>query len=224
MGTSSGTRIRFWARIVSSASCPRSVSSQDPSAPRPARFRAALPDARLSSLVAGRSRSAAGLCPAAGPARAPAAWPVPSDAFNRFQPPRLDRVDELVVVVVVLVGVPLREVGDRFVERVTLAQVLGHGDRVTGPGVGPRQRPPTDTGVVHEPERHHRLDQRRALHVAQLAPVVVTLHVQALRPAEVDVAGGLHQPLPLYHTLAVLAVAALPDVRLENRCRRLLDL
>jgi hypothetical protein len=60
MGTSSGTRIVFWARIVFSASCPRSSSAQYPSAPRRARFRAAFPAARLSSLVADRSCSAAG--------------------------------------------------------------------------------------------------------------------------------------------------------------------
>ena len=59
-GTSSGTRIWFWARIVCSASCPRSSSAQYPSVPRRARFRAALPAARLSPLVAGRSCSAAG--------------------------------------------------------------------------------------------------------------------------------------------------------------------
>ena len=59
-GTSSGTRIWFWARIVSSASCPRSSSAQYQSVPRRARFRAAFPAARLSPLVAGRSCSAAG--------------------------------------------------------------------------------------------------------------------------------------------------------------------
>ncbi len=50
----------FWARIVLSASCPRSLSSQDPRVPRWARFLAALPAARLSSLVADRSCRAAG--------------------------------------------------------------------------------------------------------------------------------------------------------------------
>src|SRR5580704_6854461 len=60
MGTSSGTRIWFWARIVFSASCPRSSSAQYPSVLRRARFLAAFPAARLSSLVAVRSCSAAG--------------------------------------------------------------------------------------------------------------------------------------------------------------------
>jgi hypothetical protein len=49
MGSSSGTRIAFWATIVSRASCPRAVSSQCANAPRGARLRAALP-ARASLL------------------------------------------------------------------------------------------------------------------------------------------------------------------------------
>src|ERR1700733_6721624 len=67
MGTSSGSRILFWARIVLSASCPRSRSSQYPSPRRPARFLAALPAARLSSVVAGRSCTTAGVCDLGGP-------------------------------------------------------------------------------------------------------------------------------------------------------------
>src|SRR6188472_3725589 len=73
------------------------------------------------------------------PRRWPAGW---SDALDRFQLSGTDRVHELLVVLLVLIGVPLGEVGDRFVERVAVAQVRGDGDRVTRPGVGPRQRPP----------------------------------------------------------------------------------
>src|SRR5215471_3721028 len=57
MGRSSGTRILFWAWIVSSASCPRSSSDQDASALRGTTFLAAFPDARLSPVVARRSGS-----------------------------------------------------------------------------------------------------------------------------------------------------------------------
>ena len=74
------------------------------------------------------------------------------DALDCFQPPGSDRLDELLVVLLVLVGVALGEVGDRPVERVAVAQVLGDRDRVPGPGVGPRQRPPADAGVEREPE------------------------------------------------------------------------
>src|ERR1700733_11423629 len=60
MGTSSGSRILSWCRIVLSASCPRSSSSQSPSAPRLTRFLAAFPLARRSPIVADRSCSGAG--------------------------------------------------------------------------------------------------------------------------------------------------------------------
>src|SRR6516164_8636656 len=147
-----------------------------------------------------------------------------SDSFDRLQPPGLDRADERLVVLLVLIRVRLREVGDRLLERVAQAQVLGHGDRVPGPGVRTRQRPTAHPGVEREPERHHPLDQRGALHVAELPPVEVALHVQADRPAEVDIAGSLHDPLSLHHPLAVLPVPAPAHVGLQHRRRGLLDL
>src|SRR5262252_7238813 len=60
MGTRPGTRSWFWAKIVSSASCPRASSAQYPSVPRLTRFLAALPEARRSPSVAGRSGGTAG--------------------------------------------------------------------------------------------------------------------------------------------------------------------
>src|ERR1700722_5224436 len=150
--------------------------------------------------------------------------PDPSDAFGRCQAAGPDRLGELLVVLLVLVCVSLREVGDRFVERVALAQVGGHGDRVPGPRVGPRQRPSAYAGVKREPERSHQLGVRRALHIAELTPIEMAAHIQPLGPAEVDVAGGLHHPLSLHHPLTVLPVPALAHVRLKNRCCRLLDL
>src|SRR5580698_957716 len=107
----------------------------------------------------------------------------PSDALDRLDAPRLDRLDEVLVVLLVLVGVTLREVGDRLVERVAGAQVGGDGDWVAGTGVGASHGPPADAGVEGEPERYHLLDHRRALHVAQLAPVEVAVHVNTLGPA-----------------------------------------
>src|SRR4029077_1147460 len=61
-----------------------------------------------------------------------------SDTLDRFEASGPDRLDELLVVPVVLVGVACGEVGDRPVECVVGAQVLGHRDRVAGPGMGPR--------------------------------------------------------------------------------------
>ena len=49
-----------------------------------------------------------------------------------FQPSRLDRLAERLVVLLVLIGVTLGEVADRVVEGVTLAEVLGDGYRITG--------------------------------------------------------------------------------------------
>lgn len=53
-----------------------------------------------------------------------------SDAFARFEPSQSDRLDEVLEVAFVLVGVAQREVGDHLVERVSAAQVLGDRDRV----------------------------------------------------------------------------------------------
>jgi hypothetical protein len=60
-------------------------------------------------------------CRFAGGCRASTPCPCRSDAVGRFEPPGPDRIDELLVVLLVLVGVALGEVGDRFVERVTAA-------------------------------------------------------------------------------------------------------
>ena len=63
--------------------------------------------------------------------------------------------------------------------------------------------------VEGESDRRHGLNYCRALHVAQLAPVVVAVAASSAdRPAEVDVAGRLHQPLALDDPLAVVPVAA----------------
>jgi len=61
-----------------------------------------------------------------------------SDTFDRFEAAGPDCRDELLVVLLVLVGVAFAEVGDRPVERVAAAEVLGRRNRVPGPGVGPR--------------------------------------------------------------------------------------
>ena len=78
----------------------------------------------------------------------------------------------------------------------------------------------------HRP-RVHRLDQRRALAVPELAHVEVAAPaVQAVDPdpAEHDVAGGLRQSLALDDPLAVVVEGALAEERLEHRCLRLLEL
>src|SRR5215831_8412132 len=106
-----------------------------------------------------------------------------SDALDRLQASGPDGLYELGVVPFVLVGVVRGEAGDRVVELVAGAQVGGDGDRVPGPGVGPRQRPPADACVEGEPNRPHLLNQRRALHVAQLPPVEVAFRPGLLWPS-----------------------------------------
>src|SRR5262249_31426263 len=78
--------------------------------------------------------------------------PAPLHALEGFETPGPDRVDELLVVLLVLVRVAFGEVGDRFVERVTVAEVGGDGDRVSGAGVGAGQGPSADAGVEPEPD------------------------------------------------------------------------
>src|SRR5207253_8561195 len=81
-----------------------------------------------------------------------------------------------------------------------------------------------DPRVEAEAERSHLLDDDGPLHVAELPPVEVPARVDALGPAEEDVARGLHLALPLDDALAVLAVLALRQVRLQHRVGGLLDL
>jgi uncharacterized protein (TIRG00374 family) len=62
---------------------------------------------------------------------APATTPATTlDPFDRFQPARLDRGGELLVVALILVGIALGEVGDRAIERIAAAEVGGDRDRV----------------------------------------------------------------------------------------------
>src|SRR5215475_9376140 len=70
-----------------------------------------------------------------------------SDALAGFQPPGLHCLYELLVVLLVLVGIPFGEAGDRGVELVAVTQVFGGGNRIARPGVSPRQRPPADARV-----------------------------------------------------------------------------
>ena len=86
------------------------------------------------------------------------------------------------------------------------------------------QGPAADPGVERESGRRHRLDDGRTLHVAQLAPVQIAVGLDSLRPAQEDVAGGLHHALPLDHPFTRLGVAALGQVVLEHRGGRFLDL
>jgi hypothetical protein len=115
------------------------------------------------------------------------------------------------VVPFVLVGVGLREVCDRAVEAVALAQVAGDLYPVSRTGVRPRKRLTAQAGVDDQLVCRHGLDFRRALHILELAPVEVA-SLSTPKPAEEDVARGLHQPLTRHDAVPMVLVGVRPDV------------
>src|SRR5664279_67398 len=147
-----------------------------------------------------------------------------SHSFDCGHSAGADGRDECLVVQVVLVGVALGEVGDGPVERVVGAEVVGDGDRVTGAGVGAGQGPPAQARIELQSGGGHGVHERGGLHVPQLPPVVVPVLLDALGPAQVDVAGGLHHPLSLDDPFPRVAVAALGQVVLQDRPGGLLHL
>ena len=82
-------------------------------------------------------------------------------------------------------------------------------------------------GVHPQPSFGHGLDERGCLAVPQLADVEVTGDAVGARgadPAQHDVAGRLHQPLPLHDPLAVVGEPAPAEEPLEHRRLGLFDL
>src|SRR5215468_2414481 len=151
-----------------------------------------------------------------------------------------DGLAQPLVIPLILVGVSDREVGDGLVDVLAAAHVARDHGGPPGPGVRPGQRPPAEPAVVVELVRVHQGDAHAALHVAQLAHVVVLgRHMQALvpiaadagaagadaaRPAEEGVGRGLYQQLALDHPLALVGVLALPGERRQHRLLCLLEL
>src|SRR5215211_4312111 len=122
-----------------------------------------------------------------------------------------------------LVGISFREVGYRAIEALALAEVAGDLHAVPGAGVRPGQRPAAEAGIDDQFIGRHALDVSRAFHVLQLAPVEVASS-RATKPAEEDVARGLHQPLAGHDAVSVVLVSVGLDVGLEYRGTGLLDL
>src|SRR4051812_11125631 len=83
----------------------------------------------------------------------------------------LFRLNQRVVVALVLVGVGLGELGDGAVEGVVGAEVGGDGDAIAGAGMGAGERGGAHVGVDRHRGRRQRLDQRRTLPVPELADV-----------------------------------------------------
>src|SRR5436853_1039942 len=64
-----------------------------------------------------------------------------SDSLDGFEPSVANGLDELVVVLLVAIGVALREVRDRPLELVALAQIRRDRDRISAAGVRAGERP-----------------------------------------------------------------------------------
>src|SRR5215217_6996750 len=104
-----------------------------------------------------------------------------------------------------LVGISFSEIGYRAIEALALAEVAGDPHAVAGAGVRPGQRPAAEACIDDQFIGRHALDVSRALHVPELAPVEVA-SCRAAKPAEEDVARGLHQPLPGHDAMPVLLI------------------
>src|SRR5215212_4800299 len=122
----------------------------------------------------------------------PIGFPDLSDTCIPWNPTRLHGRAEGRMVHFDLVGVNLREVGDRPVEALALAQVGGDLHAVAGAGGRPGQRPAAEARIQGQFLRRKALDLGRALHIPQLAPVEVA-SLPAAKPAEEDVAACIRR-------------------------------
>ena len=94
---------------------------------------------------------------------------------------------------------------------------------LAGARVTARQSPAAHLRVELESRRPEALDLDGTLHVAQLPPVEVPSR-RSGHPAEEDVAGRLGEALAGDDPVPGVVEAALPEVRLQDRRGRLLDL
>src|SRR5215470_2010115 len=108
-----------------------------------------------------------------------------------FYPSRAHRLPQKCMVTFTLIGVSDRKCSNGLVEGVALAEVPADLGGCTGAGVGTRQCPAADLGILgHDAGREH-VDEDPHLHVPELADVDMPTEL-ALRPAEEDVARRLH--------------------------------
>ena len=141
-----------------------------------------------------------------------------------LDPAAFDRRGEGVEISLVLIGVGDRELSHRPVEGVAGADVAADGAGVATAGVGAGQRPSAQLAVALEVVRGHAVDVEGALHVPELADVVLASGVGSQRPSQEDVGEGLHHPLADDNPLAVVGEGARAQVGLQHRRERLLDL
>jgi hypothetical protein len=91
------------------------------------------------------------------------------------------------VIALILIRTGDAERGDCLVEGVALAQVPADRRGLAGVGVSARQRPAADLRILRLHDRTERFDQRRELHVLELAHIEMPAEL-TFRPAEEDVA------------------------------------
>src|SRR4051812_9439058 len=131
-----------------------------------------------------------------------------------------DRLDERVVVALVLARVRGRERSDSPVELVAGAEIAGDRGGVAAARVRTCECPGAQARVRVQGLHRDPIEVGRRLPVPELADVeVALLTVDAFRaePAEEDVACGLHEPLTLDHALPLVLVIADARVRGQGR-------
>src|SRR5438046_7430820 len=72
--------------------------------------------------------------------------------------------------------------------------------------MGARKRPPTKAGVARQCSLLNQLADRTEPPVLQLAHIEVSVRCDVLRPAQEEIACGLHDALTLDHPLALMAL------------------
>src|ERR1700738_4678852 len=88
-------------------------------------------------------------------------------------PAVVDRIQESVIVPLVLIGIDLGERTDGVVEDLARPEGSGDGDPVTRSGVGPGEGPAAEPAIGGHALRYHLISVGRALPIAQLTDVEV---------------------------------------------------
>src|SRR5262245_12493578 len=141
----------------------------------------------------------------------------------RFQPAFAHGLHEDLVVALVLISIGLGEVGDGFVEYVALAKVSAYLCGLAGACVRMRERPSAQFGILHHDTAGKSFDQHADLHVLQLPDITVPAF-RTHRPAKGDVAGRLHETVPIHHPLAMVGIHAFSSISLQDRGPRFFHL
>ena len=127
----------------------------------------------------------------------------------------VDGMFEFVVIAFSLVGIGDGEAGDCFVKDVAFSQIPCDHRWIAGARMSAGQRPAAYSRVIHHGARVKEFNQYLDFHVAQLANVKMPSRL-AGGPAEKDIACRLHEPLPVYHPLAVIGILALAGITFKH--------